>query len=88
MEDLLCFAQTAQHTPAMCFPIYMWDDPGALPSGGHIHLPVGHHEGRAMGLCMASWQLEFGWVACLLLIALLGWRRGQGYGWAMAERCT
>lgn len=77
MENLLCFAQTAQHTPAVCFPIYTWDDPGALPSGGHIHLPVEHHEGQAMGLCTASWQLEFGWhVFC----SLPCWDGGEAEG--------
>lgn len=82
MEDLSGSAYTTHPAPAVCLLIDTWDDPGVLPSGGHIHLPVGHSEGQAMDLCMSSWQPEFGWH--LLLIDLLGWRKGQGDGWAMA----
>lgn len=70
MEDLSGSAHTTQQAPAMCILIYVWDDPGGLPSGGYIHLPVEHHKGQAIGLCTASWQLEFG-------CSLLCWNGGR-----------
>lgn len=70
IEDLFGSAHTTHPGPAVC-PLI---DPGVLPSGGHIHLPLGHSEGQAMDLCMSSWQLEFEWnVFC----SLACWDRGR-----------
>lgn len=74
-RDLLGSAHSNHPALSVCLLIDTWDDTVVLPSGGHIHwkCPVGHSE----GLCMSSWQLEFGWhVFC----SLACWDGGRNRG--------